>query len=128
MDRERREPGSPGAGPRAALVLIDVGVVVMVVLSIVAVVAGAGFGSLVLAGPWCDASPEECRISTQEAGSRRFEVLLAIVLCLATVVLPILFARMTRSLHDAPWSVAGRLLACLAGYLVPVAVILLAIR
>jgi hypothetical protein len=126
MDRDRRTPGSPDSG--VALVLIDVGVVVMVVLSIVAFVVGAGFGPLVLLGPWCDASPEECRIATQEAESRRFEVLLAVVLCLATVVLPILFARTTRSLHDAPWSVAARLLACLAGYLLPVAVFLLAGR
>jgi hypothetical protein len=126
MDRERPTRGSPGSG--VALVLIDVGFVVMVVLSIVAFAVGAGFGPLVLLGPWCDASPEECRIATQEAGSRRFGQLLAIVLCLATVVLPILFARTTRSLRDAPWSVAGRLLACIAGYLLPVAVFLLASR
>jgi hypothetical protein len=128
MDRERHTPGSPSAGSGVARALIDVGVGVMAVLSLVAFVAGAVFGSFALLGPWCDASPAECRMTTQDAESRRFGVLLGVVLLLATTVLPILFARATRSLHDAPWAVAGRLLGCLAGYLVPVVVILLASR
>jgi hypothetical protein len=127
MGRKRFTPGSPAAGARIARALVESGKATLIVLSIIAVMAGISVVLIVVLAPgWCDVDLASCERAAQAAAPRRPAGLLGACLFFATPALAVLFYRMTRARPAAPWPVARRLLGCLAGYLIPVAVILFA--